>query len=241
MLPTPSTSHVSFDTIYEPAEDSYLLLDILSSTTETSWLRQRFTSTTYCPLLVEIGTGSGVVLAFLAAHAKTIFGQEDILAAGVDVNARACAATDKTVSRALLEQSSATSYLGSICSDLTSSILDGSVDVLIFNPPYVPTEEVPILPGIGLDGRTGYEVDSHLLSLSYAGGIDGMATTYRVLKALPTVLSRCGVAYVLLCAQNKPKDVKTFIKTVLKMEVETVGTSDRVAGWEKLQILRITR
>ena len=28
MLPTPDTSHVSFDTIYEPSEDSYLFLDL---------------------------------------------------------------------------------------------------------------------------------------------------------------------------------------------------------------------
>lgn len=239
MLPTPSTSHVSFDTIYEPAEDSYLLLDTLSSGAETSWLRQRFSSTTDCPLLVEIGTGSGVVLAFLAAHAKTIFGREDITAVGVDVNARACAATDETVSRAISEQESATLYLGSLCSDLTSSILHGSIDVLIFNPPYVPTEELPILPGNGIDGKIGFDTDSHLLSLSYAGGVDGMATTYRLLEALPTVLSRRGVSYVLLCAQNKPDEVKIFVTTVLRMQVETVGTSGKVAGWEKLQILRI--
>lgn len=247
MLPTPSTSHItSFTTIYEPAEDSYLLLDTLSSPTETSWLQSRFHSTTniatISPLLVEIGTGSGVLIAFLAAHAKTILGRDDVLALGVDVNVNACHATAKTVSRALAEEGSATLYLGSVCADLTSSILDGSVDIMIFNPPYVPTPEVPTLPAGGRLGvESAFEAESHLLSLSYAGGVDGMETTYRLLGALPTVLSPSGVAYVLLCAQNKPEDVKVFVKSVLKMQVETVGRSGKMAGWEKLQIIRIWR
>jgi release factor glutamine methyltransferase len=242
MLPTPSTSHVSFNTIYEPAEDSYLLLDTLSSPTETSWLRTRFPPTTTCPFLVEIGTGSGVVIAFLAAQAKTIFGWEGVLALGVDVNANACAATVETVSRALSEQGAATAYLGSVCGDLTSSVLEGEVDVMVFNPPYVPTLELPALPGGGgIELRSGFEADSHLLSLSYAGGVDGMETTYRLLEALPKVLSRRGVAYVLLCAQNKPEDVKNFVRSALKMHVETVRTSGKAAGWEKLQIIRVWR
>ena len=66
MLPTPDTSHVSYDQIYEPAEDSYLLLDTLSSASETTFLRSHF-RTGPAPLVVEVGTGSGVVLAFVVA------------------------------------------------------------------------------------------------------------------------------------------------------------------------------
>lgn len=239
MLPTPSTSHVSFDNIYEPAEDSYLFLDTLSSSTEASWLQKRFPPGTDCPLLVEVGTGSGVVIAFLAAHAKTILRREDVLALGIDVHIDACVTTADTVLKAGSEQGSRTLYLGSICSDLTSSILDTSVDILVFNPPYVPTAALPPLPGLGVDVRTGFERDSHLLSLSYAGGTDGTETTYRLLRLLPRTLSRSGVAYILLCAQNKPDQVKAFVKSVLRMQVETVGSSGKVAGWEKLQIIRI--
>ncbi len=241
MLPTPSTSHVSFDNIYEPAEDSYLLLDTLSSSAETSWLQSRFPSTASCPVIAEIGTGSGVVIAFLAAHARVVFGREDLLLLGVDINLNACSATSETVCKAVTESQSFACYLGSICGDLTSSVLNGSLDVLVFNPPYVPTAELPSLPTAGIDVRSAFEADSHLLSLSYAGGIDGMETTFRLLKALPTVLSKTGVAYVLLCAQNKPEEVKTFVKSVLKMQVRTISTSGKVGGWEKLQIVRIWR
>ena len=239
MLPTPSTSHVSFSNIYEPAEDSYLLLDTLSSSTETCWLQNRFPSGTDCPLVVEVGTGSGVVIAFLAAHAETILGREDLLALGIDVNANACAATAHTVLEASSKHASAVLYLGSICSDLTGSVLDGSVDILVFNPPYVPTPKLPPLPAGRAGEGIGSEADSDLLLLSYAGGIDGVETTHRLLRALPATLSQRGVAYILLCAQNKPEQVEGFVKSVLRMQVETVGSSGKAAGWEKLQVIRI--
>ena len=94
MLPTPDTSHVSFNTIYEPSEDSFLLLDTLSSTAEVTWLRERFANKT--PYLVEVGTGSGVVIAFLTANAEQIFGRP-ILSLGIDVNINACHAAKETV------------------------------------------------------------------------------------------------------------------------------------------------
>jgi release factor glutamine methyltransferase len=258
MLPTPSTSHIpSFTTIYEPAEDSYLLLDTLSSHFETTWLRTRFSpsstisTTTNSPplLLLEPGPGSGIITAFLTAHATTIFGRDDLLALTVDVNPHACHATIETIACAVASQGATSVYLGSICGDLTTAVRNGVVDVLVFNPPYVPTEEMPALPtgeqgrqglgGIDDGDRKDWEVD--LLALSYAGGKNGMETTHRLLEALPVVLSARGVAYVLLCAQNKPEEVKGFVRSVLNMQVETVGRSGMKAGWEKLQVIRIWR
>ena len=63
MLPTPDTSHVPYKRVYEPAEDSYLLLDTLSSAVETEYLQKAFPD--IAPLVVEVGTGSGVVLVFV--------------------------------------------------------------------------------------------------------------------------------------------------------------------------------
>lgn len=251
MLPTPSTSHVAFERVYEPAEDSYLLLDTLSSEAEKAFLQSRFSGTltgVLSPLVVEIGTGSGVVLSFVDAHAEIIFGREDVLTAGIDVNRFACEATVQTVKVAEQEQAAQgkTSgiYLGNVVGDLTGPLRSSTVDVLIFNPPYVPTPDLPELPALSnTAANPSFEDDSHLLALSYAGGADGMETTNRLLDSLPGILnSDRGCAYILLCAQNKPEDVKQRIRSWgREWGVETVRSSGKKAGWEKLQIIRIFR
>jgi len=223
MLSTPSTSHLSFDNIYEPAEDSFLLLDTLSSTPETAFLRHRFPKTQPGPLVVEIGTGSGVVLAFVAAHASNIFNDSNVMTLGVDLNKKACIATAETVTRAQNESpSTAGTFLNSTQGDLGASLRNGSVDVLIFNPPYVPTEESPaeirsLITKYDSDPVTSsarFEADSRLLALSYAGGVDGMETTNHFLYDLPRILHPTrGVAYLLLCVGNKPASVIDHIKS----------------------------
>ncbi|EXJ72651.1 uncharacterized protein A1O5_03797 [Cladophialophora psammophila CBS 110553] len=346
MLPTPSTSHVSYDLIYEPAEDSYLFLDTLSSASETAWLRSRFSSQQQrtdetgprtrrrrgrrkgAPLLVEIGPGSGVVVAFLTAHAETIFGSH-VLSMSVDVNPHACLATRTTVEKALAQTKARTVetttttttttaegqvtnapapapapapatgqcqdgtssvYLSSLNGDLASPLRPSEVDVLIFNPPYVPTESVPVAATITTASAitTGavplsssspppphssssrnlavpsFEEQSKLLALSYAGGVDGMEVTRRLLLQVPDVLSHRGVAYVLFCRGNRPEEVKSWVRAwqqrppppgdvpgegeeeaqwqwQWQWRAETVGTSGKTAGWEKLEIVRIWR
>ena len=257
MLPTPSTSHVNFDRIYEPAEDSFLLLDTLSSTSESAFLAHRFDQEVVkaAPAVLEVGTGSGVVLAFVTAHARQILGRTDVLSLGVDINAWACAATKETVSQASCGFSESVRsthstngmFIGCLNADLSSCFRDGAVDILIFNPPYVPTAELPQplgTEGCTLDAEsTDFDKDSQLLSLSYAGGKDGMEVTDRLLDELHLVLNEeRGVAYLLLCKQNKPELVRQRIARWGKTWLcEIVGQSGKTGGWEKLQILRICR
>jgi release factor glutamine methyltransferase len=251
MLPTPSTSHVCFDRVYEPAEDSYLLLDTLSSPSETAFLCDRFEGqSTTPPLVLEVGVGSGVVLAFVAGNAGNIFGRHDVLTLGTDINSFACKAATQTVRTAIQECDDGRSvFLDIVNGDLASAIRPKSIDVFVFNPPYVPAE----LPDLSrhdehnaiAEGKnaTSFEQDSYLLELSYAGGEDGMVVTNRMLDQIPSILSEGrGVAYVLLCAQNKPEMVKQRIREWGPAWVaETVGSSGKKAGWEKLVVVRIWR
>lgn len=260
MLPTPSTSHINPSLIYEPAEDSYLLLDTLSSASESAFLKQRFLSQGAVPLILEVGTGSGVVLAFVAAHAKAILGRETVLVLGGDVNVFACEAAGRTVLQACAENvknsrsaegkqsRGSAALLGMLWADLTTPLRRGAVDVLVFNPPYVPSEDVPNYGALEAEAADGakvglFEHDSHLLSLSYEGGVDGMEVTNRLLEQLPEVLDpERGVAYVLLCQQNRPEVVMQKIRTWGHgWSVEVVGSSGKKAGWEKLLIIRIWR
>ena len=276
MLPTPDTSHVPYERVYEPAEDSFLLLDTLSSPSETAFLTSQFgasssslgnaaaaAAASAAPLILEVGPGSGVVVAFLTAHAAAILGTPHVLTLGVDVNQFACAATVRTAARAVADTAVGTDhdagtgtgcFLDAIQGDLVSPLRPGTVDVLVFNPPYVPTPNLPaplVIAGGAAAAdhhdaasrgarKTTFEEDSQLLELSYAGGRDGMETTDRLLEALPGILSERGCAYVLLCAQNKPDEVKARIRSRGGgWRAETVGTSGKQAGWEKLQIVRI--
>lgn len=281
-LPTPSTAHLSFTTIYEPAEDTFLLLDLFSTPSEQSFLHTRFSptaSSSPTPLILELGTGSGVVIAFLNAHARTIFGRRDgVLTLGVDVNEEACRGTKQTVEAAGAAAAAAVEmgkgrgvgvgrYMASLCADLTSCLRDGEVDVLVFNPPYVPTETLPELPTSvtteakpptttssesqeqaaeqavrAAAAQAKFEREHHLLELSYAGGEDGMETTRRVLEGFPRLLSPRGVAYVLLCARNRPAEVKGWVEGWDGgWRVEVVAETGGKGGWERLVVLRIWR
>ncbi|KAH0595538.1 hypothetical protein MHUMG1_06713 [Metarhizium humberi] len=212
MLPTPDTSHVPYSRVYEPAEDSFLLLDTLSSPSETAFLQAAFPSSSPAPLVLEIGTGSGIVVAFLNAHARTLFGHRHLLACGVDMNAFACRATVQTVLTAgAAHADSHGMYLGSWTGDLASALRPHEVDVLVFNPPYVPTPEMPVRPGTFADddgGEPSWDDESYLLSLS----------------------------------QNRPEEVARRIGELEgSWRVEVVGSSGKTAGWEKLCVLRIWR
>lgn len=267
MLPTPSTSHVNTNRIYDPAEDSFLLLDTLSSKVEVEFLKNRFVKrnelatgdeSLLAPLILEVGTGSGVVLAFATAHAKEIFGR-DILSLGTDINWYACQATEQTVRQTCLNNATnnaigmAKSFnpLAILNADLTAPIRSGMIDVLIFNPPYVPTSGLPrtvAAEALSCEatlstGKSTFEDDSDMLALSYAGGVDGMEVTSRLLDQIPFILSKPrGVAYVLLCGQNKPDMVVQQIRQWgPDWAVSVVGHSGKTGGWEKLQIVRICR
>ena len=256
MLPTPPTSHINSDRVYEPAEDSYLLLDTISSPTEIDFLRTRFPNNSDSPLMLEVGTGSGVVLAFVTAQANEIFGRSDVQTLGVDVNRFACLATRQTVELAVQESKQAGKapglFLDCVVGDLATSIMPGSVDILIFNPPYVPSEGCPSMPE---DRRAAkpeevFARDWHLLSLATDGGKDGMATTNRLLGQLSSVMNHRGVAYVLLCAQNKPQEVIASVRAWTSWafpsdfgiwSADVVGSSGKKAGWERLCVVRIWR
>ena len=267
MLPTPSTSHVDFNRIYEPAEDSFFFLDVLSSNAETQFLTRRFNEPTGdngpspTPLIVEVGTGSGIVLAFITAQAEAIFGRRDVVALGTDANVFACRAAKETVLQACKETNNPKHTAASpklsatLCADLTSPLRSAVADVLIFNPPYVPSPDAPLIRPVDT-ANTGFshadnaksvsgsfEYDSHLLALSYAGGLNGMEVTNKLLEELSFVLNwERGVAYILLCQQNRPEDMIQRIRNWgEEWNVGIAGRLGKQGSWEKLVIVKIWR
>ncbi|KAI5801516.1 hypothetical protein DFH27DRAFT_557034 [Peziza echinospora] len=257
MLPTPSTAHVSFAHVYEPAEDSFLLLDTLSSPSESRFLSSHFPRATPTPAVLEVGSGSGIVLTFIAQHAQAIFSRPDVLALSTDASKHACRATAQTIALnppppssdndGTTKRNGGGIFLGALTTDLTSGLRPGSIDVLLFNPPYVPTDEAPVIPeAMGTSPPlSSFEDESRYLALTYAGGKTGMVTTERLLERLHEVMSPRGVVYLLLCAQNRPEEVAERMRGGhyggTEWNMEKVGGSGRQGGWEVLSIWRIWR
>ena len=116
------------------------------------------------------------------------------------------------------------SPLDCIQTDLTCGIrLAGLIDILVFNPPYVPTAST--------------EYDRETLRNTWAGGCDGMETTSRLWPHLRTLLSTDGVFYLVCVAGNSPDRIAAALGQ-LGFTCNTVLS--RLAGREKLSVLRFT-
>ncbi|TPX37182.1 hypothetical protein SmJEL517_g01077 [Synchytrium microbalum] len=212
MLPTPITTHLSrpeYRDVYDPAEDTFLLLDALEE--QTSYLKHNVVPT----ICLEIGSGSGCVITFLA----TLLGPLSCLYLATDINSVAA--------RATLETSRVNSvYLDVINTEFAYSLdsrLSKSIDVLIFNPPYVVTSDE--------------EVGSTSIEAAWAGGLDGRKVIDAFLELLPTLLSPRGVCYMVCIRENKPDEIGELVK---RYGLESQNIMTRTAGRERLSILKFT-
>ncbi|XP_065078428.1 uncharacterized protein HemK2 [Ochlerotatus camptorhynchus] len=207
-----------YDNVYEPAEDSFLLLDALEDDLEAIKLRQ--------PLIcVEIGPGSGIVVTALARALG--IGNSHCL--GVDINPHACRMTQRTSRLNCCP-------VEVLNMDLLAGFRDGSVDLLVFNPPYVPTSGEA---GQELEEQIGeFSEERHNLVKSWAGGLDGMVVTKRVLRDLQRIISKDGVFYLLLVKENKPLDV---IRLLEKNGFTGEILKERKIRGEHLFVIKISR
>nr|CAD67788.1 methylase [Tetraodon nigroviridis] len=207
--PTPVYSHVGrgdFTDVYEPAEDTFLLMDALEKDAETL---QR------PAVCLEVGSGSGVVSAFLAS----VIGPSALYLC-TDLNPAAAQCTAKTSS---CNRVSLQPVITSLVDGLLPR-LSGKVDVLVFNPPYVvtPSDEV---------GSRGIEA-------AWAGGRRGREVTDRFLPVVAQLLSTEGSFYLITIAENDPEDIITALSL---QGLQGESFLSRRAGNERLSVLRFQR
>ncbi|KAL3233090.1 eRF1 methyltransferase catalytic subunit MTQ2 [Nakaseomyces bracarensis] len=220
MLPTPYVK-CDYDKVYEPAEDSFLLLDCLEL--EKGYLENRFSGR--LSVVCELGPGSGIVTTFMMQNSIPTPSSESIYFA-VDVNPWALQTTCDTAERNGCEKT----FLEVFQSDLATSIRQKEIDVLVFNPPYVPAEDVPEIPGEDTNS-------DKWLDLALLGGPEGMDITNKVLSSLNKILSPTGVAYILFCARNRPEEM---VKTMSALwDIKLI--EQRKAGWEILSVYRFQK
>lgn len=170
----------SHEEVYEPCDDSFALVDAL--------LADRTNMLKHCPsLCMEIGCGSGYVITSLAL----MLGQEDLAVnyIATDINPHAVRVTRET-----LDAHGVDAEL--IITDIASGLekrLAGLVDILVVNPPYVPTPEEEV----GADGITA----------SWAGGENGRKVIDRILPVADHLLSEKGWLYLVTLTANIPSEI----------------------------------
>jgi release factor glutamine methyltransferase len=146
------------------------------------------------PILVEIGCGSGVVSVYLGSQIKTIQrgGQEPMVLV-TDINPKALRVARETAKANSIDNHPL--HFDAIQCDLLSALLprlEHSVDILLFNPPYVPTPDDEV-------GGNGIEA-------SWAGGQKGRRVIDRAIPQIARALSHPqGVAYMITVDDNEPE------------------------------------
>ncbi|KAJ8955803.1 hypothetical protein NQ318_005344 [Aromia moschata] len=194
-LLTPTYNLDKYPEVYDPREDTFLLLDALEM--EAGFL-SKFNPT----VVVEVGSGSGIVIAALAVMLR-----KSCLCMSTDINFTACQATKNT---SILNDVS----IECMAMDLLTCFKRKVFDVVVFNPPYVVTESE--------------EITGHGLNRAWAGGKHGCEIINRLVFDLPDMLSDRGVCYMVLLKENKPEEIVEVMK--LLCFVSEIVVQRRIPG-----------
>ena len=170
--------------VYHPSDDTFLMLQVLSNL--------KLDDQTVC----DIGTGSGILGLFCAVQG-----------ADVTVTDISEIALRETVAAAKQLKVS----ISSILSDVFSGV-NGKFDYVLFNPPYLPSEEI---------------WDS-----AVDGGRQGLSVTLKFLNGLPSRLRKKGHGLLLLSSLNNPAKV---ISEYPQFSFNVLAT--RRGFFEELQVL----
>ncbi|CAL1696248.1 unnamed protein product [Somion occarium] len=217
MIPTPDLSHLTrrdYESVYEPAEDTFILLDALEQ--DADELRNMQPS-----ISLEIGSGSGCVSSFIG----TILGPSNTLYLATDINERAASCTARTGRQNNIPIEP---IIANLVAPLRSR-LRHAVDILVFNPPYVPTFESE-----AEDAQTTRNIQG-----AWAGGANGMQVTDLLLEQVDDLLSSQGRFYLVAVKQNDVPAIQERMRQRFNLRSDVV--LQRRAGREHLLILRFQR
>jgi release factor glutamine methyltransferase len=173
--------------VYEPAEDSYLLVDAILENIRNG------------DRVLEVGCGSGIVSVFASDIASMV------VATDLNPHAVKCAADNGvTVVRTDL-------YAG----------LKGTFDLIVFNPPYLPTSKEECLG----------EWDGLMLD----GGPNGRRAITRFLKGIRELLSTGGRVLLLVSSLTGVSEVS---RSMQKAGLAVESVSESRYFFEQLVVLK---
>lgn len=165
----------------------------------TEWLvTQAVALTKPGAVVVDLGCGSGALGVALAAE----LGGIELYAADLDPAAARCA-------RRNVAAVGGTVYEGDLFDPLPPG-LRGRVDVLLANMPYVPSEEIALMPP---------EARRHEATVALDGGTDGLDVIRRVADAAPSWLAPRGSVLVEVGERQVSRVTEAFTGSGLRARV----------------------
>jgi release factor glutamine methyltransferase len=173
--------------IYEPREDSYLLLDEI--------LKQKKIDNA-----LDMGTGSGILALELAKYVKNVV--------AVDINKKVIMELNKITKNSRIKN------IKVVNSNIFSKV-SGKFDLIVFNPPYIPTDKIEF---IDLDGgKNGAEIIEKFLKdagkyLKEKGKI--LFLTSSLNKNIEKLFDNCGFSY------KKLSEKKIFFEKLVVWELK---------------------
>ena len=155
------------------------------------------------PVVVDLCCGSGAVGAAIVANLNAI----QLYAADIDPAAVECARRNIAADGQVLE--------GDLYEALPAA-LRGSVDILVVNAPYVPTEAIAMMPR---------EARLYEAQVALDGGADGLDVVRRVAAPAPLWLAPGGHLLVETSKRQAPQTVEIFARSGL---LPRVASSDEL-------------
>jgi len=181
----------SCEKVYEPAEDTFLLADNLI-------IKKR-------DKILEIGTGTGII-AIIASKIS-----DDVTAIDINKYAVECAQKNAEINNVHIDIK-----LG----DLYDPVMDEKFDLIIFNTPYLPTDED--------------EMVNEELEAAWDGGKDGRAVINRFIKYLPDHIKPNGRIQLV---QSSLSNVEETINILMEMGFEVSITARERFFFEEVVVI----
>ena len=162
--------------VYEPAEDTFLLADSIVVSEEDS--------------VFEVGSGSGLIALYCASLGANIV--------CCDINPFAVELIKKNF---LVNQSLLRGSFNVRIGDLFS-VLDSKdrFDVIIFNPPYLPTSKKELIGGSGWFDK------------AVSGGLNGLDVIERFINLVSGFLKKNGRVYFVFSSLSNREKLESIIK-----------------------------
>lgn len=136
------------------------------------------------PRILEIGTGSGAIAVSLALNLP------DSLIFATDISIETLGICKENIAYHQLKN-----QIFTLCADSIEPVrLINQFDIIISNPPYIPEEELPYLPGL-VKREPRIALD---------GGRNGVFIINQILRLSPLLLKKNGILYIELAEVNIP-------------------------------------